>query len=147
MKIVLKKDVPKLGKVGDVVKVKDGYARNYLISKEFAQEATAGNLKRLEQDKQFKEVKLQKDKLKAEELASKLSGFSCTINTEATDEDKLYGSVTNQDIALALAAEGYSIDKKSILLEEPIKKLGIYDVMVRLHLEVTTKIKVWVVKK
>jgi len=147
MKIILKENIPKLGKPGDLVNVKDGYARNYLLPKGFAQEATPINLKRLEEDKELKILTLNREKIKAEELALKLTGFSCTINAEATDEDKLYGSLTSDDIAVSLEAEGYNIEKKSILLESPIKKLGIYDVSIRLHPEVTTKIKVWVVKK
>ena len=144
MKIVLRKNVENIGKSGDVVSVKDGFARNFLLPKGFAFVATKDNMGRVEEEKKRLEKSKQSEKAKAQELADRLQGLSCTITSEAQD-DNLYGSVTSSDIAKALEIEQIKIDKADILLGEPIKKLGIYEVDIRLHPEVKTKIKVWVV--
>ena len=146
MKLVLRKDVEKIGKSGDVVIVKDGFARNFLLPKGFAFIATKDNIGRVEEEKKKMVKNKEAEKSKAQELADKLNGLSCTISAEAQD-DNLYGSVTNSDIAKALEIEQIKVDRDDILLEEPIKKLGIFEVGVRLHPEVVTKIKVWVVNK
>lgn len=146
MKVILVKDIDKLGKPGQTVKVADGYARNYLLPQKLALEATKANEKlfiELQKKAQQKEIRAQKE---AEELAEKIRGLSCTIVRQAGEEEKLYGSVTNMDIATALQQEGLHIDKKKILLEEPIKSLGIFYVPIKLHPEVSTELKVWVVK-
>lgn len=145
IKVVLRQDIDKVGKRGDTVSVKDGFARNFLLPKGLALFATKDNLKKVEQEKVKLEQNKQIEKNKAKGLAEKLHGFSCTIAVEAQD-DNLYGSITAAEIAKALEDEQIKIDKNDILLEEPIKKLGIYEVEIRLHPEVTTKIKVWVVK-
>ena len=146
MKVVLRKNVDKIGKSGEVVSVKDGFARNFLLPKDIALIATKDNISRVEEEKRKIEKNKEIEKNKAQELADKLQGLSCTITTEVQD-DNLYGSVTSLEIAKALEIEQIKIDKKNILLEQPIKKLGIYEVEIRLHPEVKTKIKVWVVEK
>jgi len=147
MEVILLKDVDRLGKAGAIVKVKDGFARNFLIPKSLAVFSTPVNLKKLEQEKQRKVAKLEKGKKEAEELKEKLSGLSLTLTALTKEEDKLYGSITNIDVAGALKEEGFDIDKNSIILDEPIKSLGIYELLIKLHPEVETKIKVWVVRK
>ncbi len=147
MNVILFKEVDHLGKVGDVVKVKDGFARNYLFPKKLAYEATPDNLKRIEQQK-IKQAALSAQKKKeAEELAEKLNKLSCTVTVEVNDLDKLYGSVTETDVAKALEVEGFSIDKKAVVLEKTIDELGIYDVGIKLESDVMAKIRLWVAKK
>jgi large subunit ribosomal protein L9 len=147
MKIVLIEDIEKLGAVGDVVTVKAGYARNFLIPRNKAKPATASNLKFVETIKKKKEAQETKKKEDALLLADKLSSISCTINMAAGEEDKLYGSVTADIISKTLEPMGFQIDKKHIVLEEPIKKLGVYQVEVKLHPEVKANLKIWVVKE
>lgn len=146
MKIVLRKNVDKIGKSGDIVSVKDGFARNFLLPQGFALLATKSNVDRVEEEKKKIVRNKEVEKSKAQELADKLQGLSCTITAEAQDEI-LFGSITASDIVKALELEQIKIDKKDILLVEPIKKLGIFEIEIRLHPEVTTKIKVWVVGK
>jgi large subunit ribosomal protein L9 len=146
MKVILRKDVDRIGKCGQVISVKDGFARNFLLPKGLALMATDEGMRQIELDKKKIEHGKKAEKNKAQELADKLKAFSCTISAEAKD-DILYGSVTSADISEALKAEDIEIDKHNILLEQPIKNLGIYEIEVKLHPEVTTKIKVWVVKK
>ena len=147
MNVILSKDVENVGKTGDVLKVKDGFARNYLFPQNLANPATATNLKRIEQQKIKKTVLDAKNKKEAEDLAEKLSKLSCTVTVEVNDQEKLYGSVTEVDIAKAIELEGFSIDKKSIVLEKPIEELGIFDVQIKLYPEVMAKIRLWVAKK
>lgn len=147
MEVILNRDVDRLGKAGDILKVKDGFARNFLIPNELAVPLTPRNLKKLEEEKQKKILQLEKAKKEAEQLSKKLAGLSLTIPVLAQDEEKLYGSVAAQDIAASLSEEGFNINEDSIVLDEPIKSLGIYGVTVKLHPEVSTKIKIWVVKK
>lgn len=148
MEVILNQDVEKLGKAGAVVKVKDGFARNFLIPNNLAVLLTSGNLKKLEQEKKNKSQQLEKIKKEAEELNNRLANFSLTMAAlTKEEEEKLYGSITSQDIVDALKEEGFQIDKSCIMLDEPIKALGIYEIPIKLHPEVLTKIKVWVVKK
>lgn len=147
MKVILKQDFEKLGNAGDIVTVKNGYARNFLIPRQIAYEATPGNLRRFEEEKKRQALQSNKEVKKAEKLAKELEKVSCTIAVAVGEEDKLFGSVTSQDIASALEEKGMGIDRRKIQLEEPIKSLGIYTVPVKLHPEVTANIKVWVVKK
>ena len=146
MEVLLKKEVKNLGKQGDIVKVKDGFGRNYLFPKGLAAPATAKNLKVLEQEKLTESKRLEKVKKSAEEVGEKLKKISCTIVRHAGEEDKLFGSVTSMDIGDSLRNEGFEIDKKDVLLDEPIKKLGIYQIPVKVHPEITVEVKVWVVK-
>jgi large subunit ribosomal protein L9 len=147
MEVILSRDVEKLGQSGSVVKVKEGYARNFLIPKGLAIPLTPANLKKLEQDKQRKSLELEKAKKEAELLRDKLASFSLTITALAQEEDKLYGSVSAHDVAIALKDEGFQIDTECINLDEPLKSLGIYEIPLKLHPEVLAKIKVWIVKK
>lgn len=147
MEVILKQDVEKLGLAGSVVEVKDGFARNFLIPNNLAMPVTSANLKKLEEEKKNKALQLEKAKLEAEALSEKLSGLSLTMPVLAQEEDKLYGSMTAQDISRLLKEEGFEIDKSHIILDESIKALGIYEIPIKLHPEVTAKIKVWVVKK
>ncbi|MDP2939613.1 MAG: 50S ribosomal protein L9 [Candidatus Omnitrophota bacterium] len=145
--VILRKDVKELGKSGEVVKVNDGFARNFLIPRRLAVIATQENLKRIEHEKRLKAQLAEKEKKTAQELAEKLKGISCTVAVEVNEKDKLYGAVTEIDIAKALEVEGFKIDKSNVILEGPIEDLGIFDVEVRLHPEVTTKIRLWVTKR
>jgi len=146
MKVILTEDIPKLGKMGDLIQIKDGYARNYLIPKNLAVPANPQNIKALEHQKTLLKQKQNRIKREAEKLAQKIEKVSCTISKPAGEEDKLFGSVTSLDIEKSLKEEGIKIDRKKILLEEPIKTLGIYKVPIKLHPEVTANLKVWVVK-
>lgn len=147
MEVILNKDVDKIGKAGTIVKVKDGFARNFLIPNGLAVQVTAGNIKKLEEEKQRKDLQLEKIKKGCSQLKERLENFSLTIPALAQEEDKLYGSITSQEIANFLAEEGFDIDKSSIVLDEPIKSLGIFEIPIKLHPEIQAKIKVWIVKK
>ncbi|MCM8761013.1 MAG: 50S ribosomal protein L9 [Candidatus Omnitrophica bacterium] len=147
MKVILTKDVDRLGKAGQVVTVKDGFARNYLIPKEMAKIATPGNMKWLEVLKKKEAAEEAKRLEAARALANRISNLSLTISVQAGEEEKLFGSVTNDAIADALKEEGLDIDKKDIILEEPIKKLGVYQVTVKVHPEVKASLRLWIVKK
>lgn len=147
MEVILKQDVDKLGKAGQVIKVKDGFANNFLIPRGLATISTPANLKKLEQEKQKKNLELEKFKKQAEVLRDKLSALSLTLPVLTQEDEKLYGSVASGDIQRLLKDEGFDIDKSLIILEEPIKTLGIFEIPLRLHPEVSTTIKIWVVKK
>ena len=147
MKVILIQDVQNLGSIGDIIEVKDGFARNYLFPKKLAMPATQANTRQVEEIKLKKAQALAREKKEAEALKEKLSLISCTLTVEAGEDDKLFGSVTSEDIAKAFEEEGILLDKKKIMLEEPIKRLGVYHVPVKLHPEVTAEVKVWVVKR
>lgn len=147
MKIILRKDAETLGKAGEVVVVKDGYARNYLIPRGIALEATEGNLRQVEEEQRQQQQRLAKEKKNAEALAAQLEKLSITIKMKVGEEDKLFGSVTAQMIAEALEAKGIALDKRHIELEEPLKTLGIFEVPVKLAAGVTSKVKVWIVRE
>jgi len=147
MKLVLRQDYEPLGESGTVVNVKPGFARNFLIPKGLAMPATEKNLKRYENEKKQMFWRQEKEKRQSEELAKTLENVSCTITVQVGEEDKMFGSVTSQNIAEALDSQGYKIDKRKIVLEEPIKSLGIYSVPIKLHTDVEAKVKVWVVKE
>lgn len=147
MEVILSQDVNALGKLGQVVKVKEGYARNYLLPRKLACAATPSNLKKIEQQEKNRKIRYEKDKQEAEELAEKLSKASCTVSVEVNDLDKLYGAISEADIVKALEVEGFAVDKKTIMIEHPIEELGIFEIGVHLHPEVTAKIRLWVTKK
>ena len=148
MEVILIKDVEKIGKAQAVVKVKDGFARNFLIPNKLALPLTKENLKRVEEEKQVKAAQLDKMKKECEALKARLAGVSITISAITQEgNDNLYGSVAAHDIWKALKEEGFEIDKSKIELTEPIKALGIYEVPVKLHPEVSATIKIWIVKK
>jgi large subunit ribosomal protein L9 len=147
MKVILRADIDRLGKLGEVVKVAPGYARNYLVPKKLAYPATGGNLKRIEFEKHRAAQQVARDVEEARKLAKKMKDLSLTFQVKAGEEEKLYGSVNSADIAEEAAKQGFEIDRRKILLEEPIKQLGVYTIQVRLHSGVTTELKVWVVKE
>jgi len=147
MKIILKEDFESLGKVGEVVEVKAGFARNFLIPKQVALQATPPNLRVFEQEKARNKIKLSKDKRDAELLAEQLKEVSLTANVQVGEEDKIFGAVTSQNISELLSSKGFEIDKRKIQLEDPLKALGVFEVPIKLHTEVEAKIKVWVVKE
>ena len=147
MEVILTKDVDKVGKAGAVVKVKDGFARNLLLPKGLAMPVTPSNLKKLEQEKQKITQELEKSKQEAIVIKERLELLSLTIPVIAQDEKSLYGSITALDISNALKEENIEVDKSRIILAEPIKSLGIYEVPVKLHSEISAKLKIWIVKK
>jgi large subunit ribosomal protein L9 len=147
MKIVLRQDHDKLGKLGDVVDVKNGFARNYLIPRNIAFRATPQNLKKFENDRKQAELKQMQDQRDAQQLGDKLKDVSLTATVTVGEEDKVFGAVTSQHIADLLAAKGFEIDRRKIQLDEPLKALGVYEVAIKLHTDVETSIKVWVVKE
>lgn len=147
MKIILQQDVKGLGKKGSLAEAKDGFVRNYLLPKGLALKATPDNLSAVERKIKSEVQRIDAEKKKAQEFADKLAAVSCAVSVDTHDDDKLYGSVTSAHIASALEADGIILDKKQIILEEPLKALGIYDVEVRLYPDVKAKVKVWVVKK
>lgn len=145
MNVILRQEVEKLGAMGEVVSVKDGYARNYLIPRGLAYYAAPKALRLLEAEKKQYQSRMEKLKLEAEDLAAKLAEVQITIPMQVGEEERIFGSVTNQMIAQDLADRGFDIDRRAIILDEPIKSLGIFDVKVKLHPEVIATIKVWVI--
>lgn len=147
MKVILRKNFEQLGKIGDVVEVKNGYARNFLIPRQIAYTATAGNLRALEEEKVQMAKKEAKDLEVAQLLSAELEKISVTIPVKVGEEDKIFGSVTTQMIADSIKEKGHDIDRRKIEIAEPIKALGIYSVNVKLHQEVTAVVKTWVVRE
>jgi len=147
MEVILRETITKLGHAGEIVKVKDGYARNFLIPKGLAYQATAGNKKRVESEAVRRAQRSAAERSDAEVLAERLNDLSIEFTVKAGEGDKLFGSITSSDIAERLAERGYRIDKRIIELEEPIKMIGIYAVPIRLHSEVKAEVRVWVVKE
>ncbi len=147
MNIILMENVEKLGQVGDVVKVKDGYARNYLLPRQLGMPATAGNVKRIEKEKAKRLAQYETEKKEAEAKAEQLNKVSLTVSVEVNDQEKLYGAISESDIIEAMHKEGLEVDKKYLVLEKPIDDLGIFEVGVKLHPQVIAKIRLWVTKK
>jgi large subunit ribosomal protein L9 len=147
MEIILRQAVENLGKPGDVVKVKSGYARNYLLPHGFAYEATPGNLKRIQQERDRLDAAENERRGAAQGIAEKLEQVSLTFSARVGEEGKLFGSVTAADIAQQLEAQGLHVEKRLIDLHDPIRALGVYRVPVRLHADVKPEIKVWVIKQ
>jgi len=146
MKVILQENVANLGKVGEIVKVKDGYGRNYLVPNQLAVVADERNVARMEHQRRTADARAQKLVGEAKSLAEKLSQTAVTIRRQAGEENKIFGSVTNRDIAEALAAEGFAIDKKQIVVDESIiKNLGVFNVAVKLAPEVSADVKVYVI--
>ena len=147
IEVVLTENDPKLGKRGEVIKVSSGYAQNFLFPHKKAKPATPANLKSFEQAK-AREAKEETAQLeKARELASKINAVSVTVEMLVGEGEKLYGAVTSQDISEAITRQGIPIEKKDIHLEEPIKKLGAYQVPVKVHRDLSASLKLWVVQK
>ena len=147
MKVILRQNFEPLGQIGDVVEVKDGYARNYLLPYKIAYTALKGNIRALEEEKQNVAKKSQQELNAADKLAAELEKVSITIPVQVGEEDKIFGSVTTQMIVDALKEKGYDVDKRKVEIEETIKTLGIYSVNIKLHTSVSTTIKVWVVRE
>lgn len=147
MQVILKEPLEKLGQIGDVVTVKPGYARNYLIPQGLAYEATPANLRRIEREREQIEKRAAADLATARAQASTIEGVSITFAARAGEEGKLFGSITTADIAEKLAEQGIEIDRRQIVLDEPLKALGVFSVPVRLHAEVRPELKVWVIKE
>ena len=147
MKVILKQDYESLGKTGDVVTVKDGFARNFLLPKDIAVVSTRANMKILEEEKKMAVHRKDKEKIQAEALAEELANVSITAAVTVGEEDKVFGSVTAQTIADLLKEKGFEIDKRKIILEEPIKALGVFTVSIKLHHDVDCKVRIWVVKE
>src|SRR5262245_9309987 len=145
MEVILREHVDNLGRRGEIVKVADGYARNYLLPRKLALVATAGNKQRIERERSRFEAHEAEEKLVAQAIAERLAGIEIEIARKVGETEALYGSVTTSDIAHALDAKGIEVDRRKIVLQEPIKKLGEFDVPIRLQREVTQTVKVKVV--
>ena len=147
MKVILLKDIEALGSAGEVVEVKNGYGRNFLIPRNEALVATTANMVQFESRRKQQETLAERDRRAAEALAKKLETESITAQVKVGEEDRLFGSVTAQNIAELLDEKGYEIDRRAIHLEDPIRELGVYNIDVRLHPEVAAAVKLWVVKE
>jgi large subunit ribosomal protein L9 len=147
MKVILRKNFDQLGKVGDVVNVKDGYARNYLLPRQIAYQATVGNIRSLEEEKKQIQKRDAKELEEAQKLMVELENVSVTIPVKVGEEDKIFGTVTSQMIVDGLKEKGFELDKRKVEITEPIKALGIYSVAVKLHSNVTATVKTWVVRE
>ena len=147
MEIILRQAVENLGKTGDVVKVKSGYARNYLLPHGLAYEATPGNLKRIQQERDRLEAAENERRTAAQTFAERLEQVSLTFSARVGEEGKLFGSVTAADIQQQLESQGYHIERRQIDLHEPIKALGVYRGPIRLHADVQPEVRVWVIKQ
>ena len=147
MEVILRETITKLGRAGEIVKVKDGYARNYLIPKGLAYIATKANKSRVESEAVKRAQRAEAEHADAEVLSERLKNTSVEFTVKAGEGDKLFGSITSADIAEKLGEHGYTIDKRIIELDEPIKMIGIYTVPIRLHHEVKAELRVWVVKE
>jgi large subunit ribosomal protein L9 len=145
MEVILREDIKTLGKAGELVKVKPGYARNYLLPRGLAYEATEGNRQRIAAESRARATRDAQDKGEAEALAARLSGVALRLTRKAGEGDRLFGSITSQDLAEALAAQGHQVDKRRIELEHPIKTIGQHAVPVRLHHDVMAELHVTVV--
>ena len=146
MEVILRQAVESLGKPGDVVKVSNGYARNYLLPHGVAFEATPGNLKRIQQEKDRLEAAENERREAAQGLATRLEQVQLTFSARVGEEGKLFGSVTAADVAQQLEAQGFHLEKRQIDLHEPIRALGVYRIPIRLHADVKPEIRVWVIK-
>ena len=147
MEIILKEDVPKLGSRGDVVKVADGYGRNFLLPRKLAIEATPANKTVIDQMKAAAVRRVQRDKSEAESLAKQLEGVSLSMQRLAGEHDQLFGSVTSSDIAAELEKKGFTIDRRKIQLDEPVKTVGTFQIPIRLFREVTANVSLTVEKQ
>jgi large subunit ribosomal protein L9 len=147
MEVILREHVDHLGKRGEIVKVSDGYARNYLLPRKLALPATEGNRKHVERERKIMETRETEEKSQAEAVAARLSSIDISIARRVGETEQLYGSVTATDIADFLKGKGFEIDRRKLILPEPIKSIGEHDVPLKLHREVTVPLKVKVVKE
>lgn len=147
MQVILRERMENLGNAGDVVEVKPGYARNYLIPQGLAYEATEANVRRLERERAQAAARAASELEAARAKAATLEGVSLTFHARAGQEGRLFGSITSADIAEKLAEQGIEVERRQVDLDEPIKALGVFNVPIRLHAEVRPEIKVWVIKE
>jgi len=147
MKVILREDVPEVGQAGEKVEVKSGFGRNYLFPRNLAIPATKANLRAIGEVRKQKELREKKRRRKAEVIKDKIEMLSLSMEVLVGEEDKLYGSVTNADIAELMKEEGVIVDKRAIELEDPIKVLGVYTVPVKIDKDVTAELRLWVIKK
>jgi len=147
MKVILREDIDKLGKCGEVVRVKNGYGRNFLIARNLAVPATRGNLKAIDEIRNQKELRDRKNMKEAERVKVRIEKASCMAEVNVGEEDKVFGSVTASMISELLKNEGIDVDRRNIILEEPIKALGVFTVPVKVARDVVASLKLWVVKK
>jgi large subunit ribosomal protein L9 len=147
MKVILKDDVEKLGAAGEIVEVRAGYGRNYLIPRNLAVEASQAHLRNLDLIRKQKDLRDQKKQRAALAHKERLEAISVTASVQVGEEDRVFGSVTSQTVAELLAAAGHPVDRRKIQLDEPIKELGLFSVPIRLAHDVTAEVKLWVVKK
>lgn len=146
MRVILIKDFENLGKTGETIEVKSGYARNYLVPQGIALIANSAGLKKIQEQVRLKELRNKKALQKARELAEKLNSISLTVPVQVGEEDRVFGAVTSQMVADQLKEKGYEIDKRHIQLDEPIKALGIFEIPVKILQDVTATVKLWVIK-
>lgn len=146
MRLILKNEVPHLGDAGDIVTVRPGYGRNYLIPRGLGIPASEGSVKQLEHQKRVADAIRRRELAGSKLLAEKIGGLAISIRREAGDDDRLFGSVTNRDIVEALAAEGVEVDRRAVQLEENIRNIGLFTVPVRLHRQVTANLRVYVIR-
>lgn len=147
MRVILSQDIPELGKAGQMITVKAGYGRNFLIPRNLAILATKGNVKSIDEVKKQNEVRLRKKLREAEKTKQALEKLSLTIEVLVGEEDKIFGSVTSQNIAELLTQKEFNVEKKNITLDEPIKSLGVYTVPVKVEKDVIANVKLWVIRK
>ena len=147
MKVILRENVENLGKTGDIVRVSDGYARNYLLPRNLVFLADEQSVQAIEHHKKVLAKKRDRERSEAQEVAKKLEQFSCTIARKVGENEKLFGSVSTADIAAVLVKGGFNVDRRQVHLDEPIKQLGVVSVPVRLTTDVTAQVKVWVVQE
>jgi large subunit ribosomal protein L9 len=147
MKVILMREVPALGDAGEVVEAANGYARNYLIPKKLALPASPANMRVYEEERKQRTVRRERAQHSAGALAEALEQESFAVTAQVGEEDRMFGSVTARDIAQLFAEKGYEVDRRRIMLEEPIRALGVYTVPVRLHPEVEAQVRLWVVKE
>ena len=146
MRVILKAEVPHLGDAGDIVKVAGGYGRNFLLPRGLAIPASEGSIREVEHQQRVAAAIKRQQLENARALGAKLENSAVSIRREAGDDDKLFGSVTNRDIADALAAEGIEVDRRTIQLDEPIRAIGLFTVGIRLHREVQASVRVYVIR-
>ncbi len=147
MKVILRQDISSLGKAGEAVEVKSGYGRNFLIPRNMAVVATKGNLLAIDEIKSQNELREKKQRVESVRLKDKLEKLSLTCEVLVGEEDKIFGSVTSQNIVDLVSAEGFKIDKRNVILEDAIKSLGVYTVQVKIDKDVIANLKLWVIRK
>ncbi|UCD17017.1 MAG: 50S ribosomal protein L9 [Candidatus Zixiibacteriota bacterium] len=147
MKVILKQDVQELGRAGQIVEVKGGYGRNFLIPRNLAIPATTANIRAINEIEKQNQIRERKQRNEAEKLKETMEKLSLTIEVLVGEEDKIFGSVTSQNVAELLAKENINIDKRDIFLEEPIKSLGVYTIPIKIEKDIIANVKVWVIRK